>query len=295
MRLLITGANGQVGWELQRACQPLGEVIGLDRTHLDLADIGALRKTIREFRPDVILNSAAYTAVDAAEANEKQANLINGDAVGVMADECARLGALMIHYSTDYVFDGEKSTPYAEQDASSPLNTYGRSKRAGEIALQHSRADWLCLRTSWVYSNRGKNFLLTILRLAQKSEELRIVNDQFGAPTWARTLADVSAHIVSTALRERREGAFSSSFVHASAGGRTTWHGFASAIIDIARNSAPDNPLLAKRIQPIASIEYPLPARRPQNSLLSNALLNTRFGLEIPDWHVGLTLCMATA
>ncbi len=230
-RILVTGVNGQVGFELLRACQPLGEVIGLDRRALDLTDPQAIRRVLREAKPDVILNPAAYTAVDQAEQDERTATAINGDAVAVMAEEAARLKALFVHYSTDYVFDGTKDGAYTETDTPNPQSAYGRSKLAGEQALQASQADWLCLRTSWVFASRGKNFLRTILRLAAEREELRIVADQVGAPTSARLLEAATAPVLPRARDERHNTNFASQILHLTAAGKTTWHGFANRIV----------------------------------------------------------------
>lgn len=292
-RILVTGIHGQVGFELLRACQPLGEVVGLDRQTLDLTDSQAIRRVLREAKPDVILNPAAYTAVDQAEQDERSATAINGDAVAVMAEEVARLNALFVHYSTDYVFDGSKGGAYTETDTPNPQSAYGRSKLAGEQALQASKADWLCLRTSWVYAARGKNFLRTILRLAAEREELRIVADQVGAPTSARLIAEATAQALRTAQQERSGGRFTSSILHLSASGATTWHDFATQIVDHYRASHPDRPLAVRAIHPITTADYPLPARRPACSRLDNTAFQQRFSLHLPDWAVGMRLCLA--
>ena len=290
-RILVTGVNGQVGFELLRACQPLGEVIGADRTRCDLADLDALRNALREIRPDVIVNPAAYTAVDAAEQDEALATRINGEAVSLIAEEARRAQALVVHYSTDYVFDGTKDAPYTEADQPSPLNAYGRSKLVGEHALLASQADWLCLRTSWVYASRGKNFLRTVLRLAREREEMRIVADQFGAPTPARLIAETTAHIVRQSLQARREGRFASGLLHLTSRGATSWHGFASAIH--ARLSTSAQAPKLKSLVPITTAEYPLPAARPRNSRLDCSALERRFDLRLPEWETGVELCMA--
>lgn len=292
-RILVTGIHGQVGFELLRACQPLGEVVGLDRQALDLTDPQAIRRVLREAKPDVILNPAAYTAVDQAEQDERTATAINGDAVAVMAEEAARLRALFVHYSTDYVFDGCKDGAYTETDTPNPQSAYGRSKLAGEQALQASKADWLCLRTSWVYAARGKNFLRTILRLAAEREELRIVADQVGAPTSARLIAEATAQTLSNAQHERSTGHFISSILHLSASGATTWHGFATQIVDGHRALHPDRPLAVRAIHAITTADYPLPARRPASSRLDNTALQQRFSLHLPDWAIGTRLCLA--
>ena len=292
-RILVTGVNGQVGFELLRACQPLGEVIGLDRRALDLTDPQAIRRVLREAKPDVILNPAAYTAVDRAEQDERTATAINGDAVAIMAEEAARLKALFVHYSTDYVFDGAKDGAYTETDTPNPQSAYGRSKLAGEQALQASQADWLCLRTSWVFASRGKNFLRTILRLAAEREELRIVADQVGAPTSARLIAEATAQVLPRARDERHNTNFASQILHLTAAGKTTWHGFANRIVESAHQR---NDLPALRVRSIAAIrteDYPLPAPRPRNSQLAGARLRGRYALELPEWSRGVELCIA--
>ncbi len=292
-RILVTGIHGQVGFELLRACQPLGEVVGLDRQALDLTDPQAIRRVLREAKPDVILNPAAYTAVDQAEQDERTATAINGDAVAVMAEEAARLNALFVHYSTDYVFDGSKDGAYTETDTPNPQSAYGRSKLVGEQALQASRADWLCLRTSWVYAARGKNFLRTILRLAAEREELRIVADQVGAPTSARLIAEATAQIVGRAQLERRSEGFDAQLLHLSAAGTTTWHGFAEAIVASARTQGGLPALKVGTITAINTEDYPLPAPRPKNSRLDCTRLRVRYGLELPQWARGVDLCIA--
>jgi len=289
-RILVTGIHGQVGFELLRACQPLGEVVGLDRQTLDLTDPQAIRRVLREAKPDVILNPAAYTAVDQAEQDERTATAINGDAVAVMAEEAARLNALFVHYSTDYVFDGNKDGAYTETDTPNPQSAYGRSKLAGEQALQASKADWLCLRTSWVYAARGKNFLRTILRLAAEREELRIVADQVGAPTSARLIAEATAQIVGQSRRQTDRERFTPGIYHLTAAGSTSWHGFAQAIVDRARKSPSAPPLKVELITPIRTEDYPLPAKRPRNSRMSTAAFEARFGLKLPAWEVGVAL-----
>jgi dTDP-4-dehydrorhamnose reductase len=241
----------------------------------------------------VIVNAAAYTAVDNAEKEEALATRINGEAPGVLAEEARRLGALLIHYSTDYVFDGGKPSPYLETDPPNPMGAYGRSKLAGERAIAAAGGDWLTLRTSWVYAARGKNFLRTILRLAAEREELRVVADQFGAPTWARLIAESTAQIVAAALRERATGTFASGIYHLTAAGETSWHGFASIIVDQARKVSLQPAPKVQRIVPITTEEYPLPAPRPRNSRMSLDGLERRFGLALPAWDRCLSLCLA--
>jgi dTDP-4-dehydrorhamnose reductase len=289
MRLLVFGANGQIGWELARRLTPLGEVIALDRAGCDLARPETIPDIIRSARPDVLLNAAAYTAVDRAETEESLATRVTGTAAGVIAQAARAAGALLVHYSTDYVFDGAKSEPYVEADAPAPLNAYGRSKLAGETAIRAAGADHLILRTSWVYAARGRNFLGTILRLARERDELRIVADQIGAPTWARDIADATGHAVRKAQRERDQDAFRSETLHMTAGGATSWHGFAAAILERARDRLPSRPALCA----IATADRPTPARRPRNSRLCCERLRERFGIALPDWAAALDGCLA--
>jgi len=286
-RILITGKTGQVGYELERSLQGLGEIVAVDRSQMDLADLDQVRDVIRRVKPTLIVNPAAYTAVDKAESEPALALRINGEAPGVMAEEAKRLGAAMIHYSTDYVFDGTKDGAYVESDPTCPVNVYGSSKLAGEQVIQAAGIPHLILRTSWVYSTHGKNFLLTMRRLAQEREELGIVSDQFGAPTWSRTIADTTAHIVAQSLAaadpqqwwKERSGLY-----HLTAQGRTTWFGFTEEIM--AHASVQKKP----RLKPILAQDYPVPARRPTNSVLSSQrLINTFCGL--PQWKDALALC----
>ena len=250
MRILLSGRNGQVGRELERSLAPLGEVIATDRAMLDLADAEAIRRMVRETKPGVVVNAAAYTAVDRAESEPEAAMRINGTAPGVFAEEAGRLGALLVHYSTDYVFDGTKATPYVEEDPTHPLNVYGRSKLEGERAIHASGCRHVVLRTSWIYSARGSNFLRAILRRAREQSELRVVNDQIGAPTSAAAIARATALILG---RTGPEGVF-----HASASGQTSWHGFAEAIVKSAG--------LPTRVVGIRSQDYPSAARRPRKT-----------------------------
>jgi dTDP-4-dehydrorhamnose reductase len=295
MKILLTGKNGQIGWELNRSLLPLGEVIALDRTQADLSQPESLRSLVKQIKPDIIVNAAAYTAVDKAESKEELATVINGVAVGVLAEEANKIGALLVHYSTDYVFDGTKKTPYLEDDIPNPVNAYGRSKLAGEQAIAMVGGDYLILRTSWVYAGRGKNFLKTMLRLAQEREELRIVADQYGAPTWARNMADATAHVVTCAQRERQASRFASGTYHLCARGVTTWNGFTSAIIECARTLAPAGSIKTERIVPIATQDYPQLAQRPQNSQLDSGALAERFSVIIPEWQHAMALCVDEA
>jgi len=283
VKILLTGANGQVGYELERSLQGLGEVVALDRRRMDLADLDQVRDVIRAVRPGLIVNPAAYTAVDQAETEPELAHRINAAAPAVMAAEARALGAPLVHFSTDYVFDGTKQGAYLETDATNPINVYGASKLAGEHAIAASGAQHLILRTSWVYGMHGKNFLLTMLRLAQEREELRVVADQHGAPTWSRTIADTTSLILSQARGqdgwwERHGGIY-----HLSAQGQTTWCGFTQAIVAASGASC--------RVTPISAAQYPVAAPRPANSVLSSARLLGRF-CALPTWDQALRLCM---
>ncbi|MEX0144868.1 dTDP-4-dehydrorhamnose reductase [Massilia sp. LMS1-1-1.1] len=286
-RILITGKTGQVGYELERSLQGLGEVIALDRSQMDLADLNQVRNVIRRVKPTLIVNPAAYTAVDKAESEPELAMRINGEAPGIMAEEARKVGAAMIHYSTDYVFDGSKNGPYVETDPTCPVNVYGSSKLAGEQAIQATGIPHLILRTSWVYSTHGKNFLLTMLRLAQERDELSIVSDQFGAPTWSRTIADTTAHIVAQSVAAANRQVWwekHSGLYHLTAQGQTSWFGFTEAIM--AHASVAKRP----RLKPIPAQAYPVPARRPANSMLSSERLKKTF-CGLPHWQDALKLC----
>jgi dTDP-4-dehydrorhamnose reductase len=286
---------------LQRTLAPLGEVIALSRAEVALSDVEGSAAVIRDTQPHVLLNAAAYTAVDKAESESELAHTVNAAAPGRMAQEMARIGGLMIHYSTDYVFDGSKPEPYTEEDAPNPLNVYGKSKLAGEKAIAQSGCEHVILRTSWVYDTRGKNFLRTVLRLAREKHELRMVDDQRGAPTWARAIAEATAAIVaklntgSAPERRQRTGIY-----HLTAAGSTTWAGFARAILEDyeellawpAEFGEFSGPLLAKHVIPIGSSVYKAAAQRPANSVLSNAKLQSDFGLGLPDWQYLLRLAM---
>jgi dTDP-4-dehydrorhamnose reductase len=284
MRILLTGKNGQVGRELRRAL-PAGEVIALGRQELDLASPDAIRRTVRDTKPDVIVNAAAYTAVDRAESEPELAAAVNGTAPGILAEEAQRIGAFLVHYSTDYVFDGTKDTPYTEDDTPNPLNAYGRSKLEGENAIRASSVSHYIFRTSWVYAAHGHNFLNTILRLARERRELKIVDDQLGSPTWARTIAEATATaLLSTQYRDY------SGLYHLSATSAVTWFDFAKAILAEIKTLRLDLRLPA--LIPITTSEYPLPAQRPANSCLDNTRLHTTLGLSTPGWPVSLKQCM---
>lgn len=276
MRLLVTGSNGQVGRELVRTLAPLGEVVASDRAGADLARPDELVAAVRAARPAIIVNAAAYTAVDRAESEPEVARAVNAVAPGILAEEAKRLGALLVHYSTDYVFDGSKPAPYTEDDAPRPLNVYGRTKLEGEQAIRAADGRHLILRTSWVYGPRGSNFLLTMLRLGKERDELRVVDDQLGAPTSSAAIAEATARILGSAE--------ASGLFHLTASGRTSWHGFAAAIMREAG--------LSTRVVPIRSSEYPMAAKRPLNSVLSNDRLAATFGFRPSSWEDQLAACM---
>lgn len=286
-RILLTGKNGQVGWELARTLAPLGTVVAADRGIMDLSKPDSIRGAIRDIKPDLIVNTAAYTAVDKAEAEPEPAMAVNGVAPGIMAEEAKRLGAAMVHFSTDYVFDGTQEGPYAESDEPNPVSVYGETKLAGERAVRQAAGAHLIFRTSWVYGLRGKNFLLTIRHLAEARSELKVVDDQIGAPTWSRLIAEITAQILAQtwAQTERRPSSLAeaSGLYHLSCAGQTSWYGFARAIL---------GPRPSPVLIPIPTSGYPLPARRPANSVLSNDKLRRTFGLALPEWTQALTLCL---
>jgi dTDP-4-dehydrorhamnose reductase len=291
-KILLTGKHGQLGCELQRSLTSLGEVVALARADLDLANASSIRKAVQTMRPDVIVNAGAYTAVDRAEQEPDLAMAINGVAPGILAEEAKGVGASVVHYSTDYVFDGTKLSPYTEDDGPNPQNVYGRTKLAGEQAIQDAGALYLILRTSWVYSERGKNFLLTILRLAQVRRELKVVDDQIGTPNWSRMIAQVTAQILAQCCSRtstRAGFAKSGSIYHVSATGQTSWHGFARAIVE---ESLTPRGLETPQIIPISSAEYPTPAARPKNSVLANARVCDAFDLNMSHWRTDLRRCI---
>jgi dTDP-4-dehydrorhamnose reductase len=287
-RILLLGANGQLGHELTHSFAGAGELVAQDRHTTDLTSEEQLRAAIRAAEPDLILNAAAYTAVDRAESEPELAHAINAHAPRILAEEAARRNVLLVHYSTDYVFDGSKAGPWSEEDAPHPLNTYGASKLAGEEAIRQVGGKHLIFRTSWVYAPHGRNFLLTMLRLGQERDRLSIVNDQIGAPTTATALAQATRSIVDGILASQFGAAQQrSGLYHMSCAGHTSWHGFAEAIF----THAEELELLHKakpQVIPIPSSEYPTPARRPKNSVLSNRKLQQTFGIELPDWHSAL-------
>ncbi len=291
--LLLLGATGQVGWELSRSLQPLGLVRVASREEADFNDPDSLVRLVLEQKPTVIVNAAAYTAVDQAESDEPGALRVNGEAPGALARAARAVGALLVHYSTDYVFAGDGTRPWREQDEVAPINAYGRSKLAGERAIASQGADWLTFRTSWVYAARGRNFLLTMLKLGAERSELRVVADQIGAPTSARLIADASAQAIRKALDERERGLFRSSVHHLCASGETSWHGFAQTIFDRWRALAQSSPLKVENIVAIASSDYSTPACRPLNSRLDCSGFEKRFGLSLAPWQTGLELVLA--
>lgn len=286
MRLLLTGKNGQVGFELQRALAPLGDVAALDRTICDLESEASIREAFRQFKPDVIVNPAAYTAVDKAESEEGRAHAINARAPAILGEEAARIGALVVHYSTDYVFDGKAEGCYRETDTTGPQGVYGKTKLAGEEALAATGARHVIFRTSWVFGSHGANFAKTMLRLAGERETLGVVADQIGAPTSAALIADVTAHVVrqlGTMTTAELDGIY-----HLVASGETNWHAYARYVIDYARAKGHVIKVASDAIRPIATSEYPTPAKRPANSRLDTQKLRDTFGLVLPDWKTGL-------
>lgn len=288
--ILLIGGSGQIGRELTRVLPALGTLYIADRKQCDLRRPQTLIDAVDVVRPTVVINAAAYTAVDKAEEEPALATAVNAGAPGVLAHAARRHGALFVHYSTDYVFDGRKQGAYGENDPVNPLSTYGRSKLAGERAVRESGCDHLVFRTSWVYAAHGKNFLLTMLRLAAEREQLRVVADQMGAPTAARLIAESTVQILRQDIARRRLGCFESGLFHLTAAGKTSWHGFASAIIAAAQ--AKSRAFRCREIVPIATAEYPLPAPRPANSLLDCARLAQRYGMRMPSWDIGMQLCL---
>jgi dTDP-4-dehydrorhamnose reductase len=304
--ILLTGKTGQLGSELLRSLPRLGEVIAPNRNELDLRDPESIRLVMRDVKPQLVINAAAYTAVDAAETDEAGALAVNAEGPQVLALASKKVDALLVHFSTDYVFDGSKNIPYVESDSPNPLNAYGRTKLAGEEAIRNSGVDHLIFRTSWVYATHGRNFLLTILRLATEREELKIVDDQTGAPTCARDLAETTVKVLARAIGRTQDPIALSNFdgiYHATAAGHTTWYEFAKAILEEAAR-APRNlswltaatngrPIIARRVLPISTRSFGLPARRPAYSALSNARLLQSFGVTLPDWRIQLEKCFS--
>lgn len=286
MKILLIGKNGQVGWELQRALSTLGEVVAVDYfdTHLcgDLTNLEGIAETVRLVKPDVVVNAAAHTAVDKAESERELSDLLNEKGVAVLAEESAKLGALMVHYSTDYVFNGEGEHYRREDEPTGPLNVYGETKRAGEIALEQTNPRHLIFRTSWVYATRGANFAKTMLRLASEKETLSIINDQYGAPTGAELLADCTA----IAIREERRNKSVAGTYHLVASGETSWYDYARFVFEVAKKHGAE--LAIQEVKGIPTTAYPTPARRPLNSRLSNEKFQQAFGVTLPDWRQGV-------
>ena len=294
IKILVTGATGQVGWELSRTLPTLGQVVALDREELDLRRTDELKRVLREMRPDVVINAAAYTAVDRAESEPELARQVNAVAPRVLAEQLQSTGGLLVHYSTDYVFDGTQDRPYTEENEPAPLSAYGASKLEGEKAIQAVGGAHLIFRTSWVYGSRGKNFLLTMLKLFEERSEIRIVDDQIGAPTWCRWLAESTAQVLTQWIQDRGSAAalagHRSGIYHMTPAGKTSWFGFATAILDLQK---PEAGAKRPRLLPIPSAAYPLPANRPANSVLSNAKLKATFGVAQPPWDSLLRRCLA--
>lgn len=286
--ILVTGSNGQVGFELRRSLAPLGRIVALDRTSCDLTDVAALRVLIRQLRPDVIVNAAAYTAVDRAETEVDLAFAINGIAPGVLAEEAQTLGSLLVHYSTDYVFPGVGDVPHVETCSVGPLSVYGESKLAGEQAIATSGAQALVLRTSWVAGAHGGNFAKTILRLAGERDSLRIIADQFGAPTTASLIADVTAQIVNRAWLHGDRAACPTGVFHLAAAGETSWHGYAREVVRYAASKCISLRIGPDDIKAIPTAAYPLPAPRPANSRLDTRKLRETFDIHLPEWQQGV-------
>jgi dTDP-4-dehydrorhamnose reductase len=293
LKILLFGANGQVGWELQRSLSPLGKVISLDRHSPDLCgdltDLNGIKETVRQVAPDVIVNAAAYTAVDKAESDAETAQIVNSAASGVLAEAATSVGAWLVHYSTDYVFDGSGSTPWVETDLTGPLNVYGKTKLEGEQRIASHCARHLIFRTSWVYAARGGNFAKTMLRLAQERETLNVINDQFGAPTGADLIADVTAHAIAHVMRKPDDAGL----YHLAASGETTWFDYAKYVVNqsIRAQTAPE--ILVKNIYPVATSAFPTAAQRPHNSRLNTAKLRQTFGLHLATWHQGVARMLA--
>lgn len=288
MNILLLGKGGQVGWELQRSLSVLGHVTALDHDSTghcgDFANPAGIADTVRALRPDIIVNAAAHTAVDKAESEPDLARLLNATTPGVLAEEAARLGAWFIHYSTDYVFDGSGSRPWVETDVPAPLSVYGRTKLEGEQLIQQSGAQHLILRTSWVYAARGGNFAKTMLRLAQERERLTVIDDQWGAPTGADLLADVTAH----AIRHLQQRPQDAGLYHLVAGGETNWNLYAKYVLDQAQKAQLAIKIVAKEVAPVPTSAFPTPAVRPHNSRLNTTKLQTTFGLTLPHWQQGV-------
>ncbi|RDK12137.1 dTDP-4-dehydrorhamnose reductase [Cupriavidus lacunae] len=286
--LLVTGCNGQLGFELQRSLAPLGRVVALDRAACDLTQVDEIRRLVREVRPDLIVNPAAYTAVDKAEDDPDTAFSINGTAPGVLAEEAKALGSLLVHYSTDYIFDGRRDRAYVETDPVGPQSVYGKSKLVGEQAVTASGAAALVLRTCWVAGAHGSNFAKTMLKLGRERDSLRVISDQYGAPTTASLIADVTAQIVARHWLFGDRSVFPAGIYHLAAAGETTWHGYATEVLAYAASKGVELKVDPARIEAIPATAYPLPAPRPSNSRLDTGKLRDTFGIHLPDWRPGI-------
>jgi len=294
LRILLLGANGQVGWELQHSLVPLGEIKACTRKEANLEDLGALRKLIQAYQPQIIVNAAAYTAVDQAESEPEKAYQINTEAVSTIAKEAKQINALLIHYSTDYIFDGTHITPYTEQDQPNPQSVYGKTKQQGEQKIIESCCNYLIFRTSWVYATRGKNFLNTIIKLAQEREELNIVNDQIGVPTSARLIADITALAIYRITQQLDNTEKLTGIYNLTPMGETSWYGFAQQILEQAGQQGIKLKVTHDRIKPITTEQYPQSAKRPKNSMLNTNKLQQTFKLHLPDWKQQLKQVMQT-
>jgi dTDP-4-dehydrorhamnose reductase len=284
MNILLLGKDGQVGWELQRALAPLGTLTSCGRKEADLDKLDALRETVRRVQPDIIVNSAAYTAVDKAESDIRAAQRINSEAAGLLAEEAHRRNTWLVHYSTDYVFDGTSDAPYQEDHPANPLSVYGKTKYEGEERIRQSQAKHLIFRTSWVHAARGNNFVKTMLRLAKERDELKVINDQHGAPTSAELIADVTA-LALHQLLSMPDGAALSGTYHLTAGGYTTWYDYARYVLELAQAHGITLKTSSDAVWPIPAEAYPLPATRPRNSRLDTSKLTNTFHLQLPDWR----------
>ena len=283
MKILLFGKNGQVGWELCRTLAPLAQVTAVDYPEINFTVPAVLRALVTATNPSVVVNAAAYTAVDKAETETELCRQVNAVAPGVLAEAAKKVGALMVHYSTDYIFDGTKTSPYVETDAPNPLGAYGRTKLEGDRAVKASGANHLIFRLCWVYGARGQNFMLTMQRLAREREKLRVVGDQSGCPTWSRMIAEATALALKQVLAGADRSAFNGEY-HLAAGGQANWHEFASRIIELM----PETERKCRAVEKIATAEYPLPAKRPAHSVLDCGKLQKTFGLRLPDWEASL-------
>lgn len=286
MKILLLGKDGQVGWELQRSLAPLGDLVACGRNEVNFEQPDELRQFVRSIAPQIVVNAAAYTAVDRAESEPERAMLINAQCVGVLAEEIKRLNGWLIHYSTDYVFDGTKQTAYVETDATAPQSIYGKSKRAGELAIEASGCNHLTFRTSWVFAARGHNFAKTMLRLAKERHELKVVSDQIGAPTSAELIADITALALYRLQHDQSFAEGISGIYHLVAAGEVSWHGYAQYVIGEALRLGMTLNTAPERVHPITTAEYPLPACRPANSRLSTQKLSDTFGVVLPSWQL---------